>query len=126
MTSPISKTAVSRKSDLVDIYAVNREYTNRFTDLCESLVLAPDLTEKVLEKTGFTHYGDSWYYCRSIDNDEFCPSTLNVKISNDLKEISEIVILDENLLQPCVCTKHSYSRAVECINQLKKKGVFNS
>lgn len=110
----------------MDIYVCDGQMTPQFVKLCKSLILNSGLTKEQLVQAGFTHYTDDWYFCRRVNKDKHCPASFSINISPDLEEITEINLLDENFLQPCVCTKKFYEKVLEYINQLKNKKIIET
>ena len=98
----------------------------RLIDLCNSINLRDGIAKDEIMSAGFSnHYKPNLYYCTRV-NKSNSPIGATFNITIDAKElfIKDIMVLDEETLQPINISKFEYVRCVEIINMFINKKVL--
>ena len=101
-------------------------YGKRLIDLCNSIKLREGITKDEILNAGFTnHHKPNLYYCTRVNKSK-SPIEITFNITIDAEElfIKNIMVLDEDMLQPINVSKFEYDRCVEIINMFINKKVL--
>ena len=109
----------------MNIYVLPRGKADEFKNLCESISLRPNITDKQFTKAGCSNYYEPiFYFCKGLACEDKYPVSFDIQVVKKTRKIKSIGVLDEQFLQPHYVNESLLNQIKSHVHKLVEFGIL--